>query len=146
MDFRHQPPAMVSGHASRFRLFRFSLRLASRFAFRCWFARAGGFVGGRFSGELARRGEQGGEKSAAQERVAKKFPGGWIAARALGQRDDPAGERLGVFGIVKGIEQPRRGVGDEIEQNRAENAAAQKTEQRDRKSTRLNSSHLGISY
>jgi hypothetical protein len=71
------------------------LRFLRRFfAFRLIFrlARAGGLVGGRFGGrgQFFRRDKQRGKEAAAQKGAAEEFPGGRIAARALGERNDPA--------------------------------------------------------
>ena len=109
-------------HALRLRFLRSRGFLILRFLrFRCF------LFAGRFEvlGELHRADEQAGEKAAAQEGVAEKFPGlhrGF--ARADAQGGEPAGEIAGVFGVGEGVEEPRGGVGDDVKKDRAEHASA----------------------
>src|SRR6185436_15861485 len=65
------------------------------------------------------------EQPGAEEGVAEKEPGVGPAACAFDQGGEPGEDGLVVFAVLKRVEQPRRGVGDEIEQRRAEQAAAE---------------------
>jgi len=108
--------------------------LGRRFGLGFWFcgADAGHFILRRFCGRGGFHGgdKEAGEQSAAQEGVAEKLPGLRPAFRAGNQRRDPAEDGFGVFGILEGIEQPRSGVGDEIKEQGAENAATQQADER----------------
>lgn len=92
----------------------------------------GGFAGrflalvgrGFGGGELAGGGEEGGEEAGAQEGVPEEGPGLGIPPGALGEGGDPALEGLDVFRIAERIDPPGGGVGDEVEEEGADEAGS----------------------
>ena len=112
--------SLVTWHMSRLGFLWLSISFGSGLA------RSGFFVGRRFSGcgEFDGADEQRGEESAAHKSVAEKFPRRRQSGDASGQCLPPAEQCFCVAGVVN----PRRGVGDEIKQNRAEQSAAEQFE------------------
>lgn len=70
-------------------------------------------------GGMERCGEEGGEETSAEERIAKELPSLGPAGGADGEGLDPAEKPFGILGILE----PGTGIGDEVEEEGTEKAA-----------------------
>lgn len=69
--------------------------------------------------------EEAGEEAATEESITEELPGGGEAAGAFGEGDHPAGEAAGVFGVVVGVKEPGGGIGEQVEEDGAEDTASE---------------------